>query len=89
MRFTVDYPDRPLNRLTTFFRAFTVIPIAILLAAVSGGTYSFDWGGANDASSTFAAAGGFLFLAPLLMILFREKYPLWCASRTGSASTGG
>ena len=24
----VDYPDRPLNRLTTFFRVFTIIPIA-------------------------------------------------------------
>ena len=29
--FAVDYPDRPLNRLTTFFRIFTVIPIAIVL----------------------------------------------------------
>jgi Domain of unknown function (DUF4389) len=77
VRFAVDYPDRQLSRLTTFFRFFTVIPIAIVLGAVSGGTYSFDWGGANDASSTFAAAGGFIFLAPLLMILFREKYPRW------------
>ena len=34
----VDYPDRPLNRLTTFFRVFTVIPIAIVLGTVSGGT---------------------------------------------------
>jgi hypothetical protein len=33
----VEYPDRPLNRLTTFFRAFTIIPIAIVLGAVSGG----------------------------------------------------
>ena len=32
----VDYPDRPLNRLTTFFRAFTIIPIAIVLTTVSG-----------------------------------------------------
>jgi hypothetical protein len=27
VRFSVDYPDRPLNRLTTAFRVFTVIPI--------------------------------------------------------------
>ena len=29
--FAVEYPDRQLNRLTTFFRIFTVIPIAIVL----------------------------------------------------------
>jgi hypothetical protein len=77
LTFSVDYPDRELNRLTTFFRLFTVIPIAIVLAAVSGGTYSFDWGGPNDAATTVAVSGGFLLLAPLLMILFREKYPRW------------
>src|SRR6266851_4177175 len=38
VQFSVDYPDRPLNRLTTFFRIFTVIPIAIVLGTVSGGT---------------------------------------------------
>jgi hypothetical protein len=31
VRFSVDYPDRPLNRLTTGFRVFTAIPIAIVL----------------------------------------------------------
>jgi len=34
--FSVDYPDRELNRLTSFFRIFTVIPIAIVLGAVAG-----------------------------------------------------
>ena len=43
---TIDYPDRSLNRLTTFFRIFTVIPIAIILALVSGGSGSWDWGAA-------------------------------------------
>ena len=38
LTFSVDYPDRPLSRLTTFFRVFTVIPIAIVLATVSGGS---------------------------------------------------
>ena len=36
VQFTVDYPDRPLNRLSTAFRIFTVIPIAIVVGAVSG-----------------------------------------------------
>ncbi|MCE3266427.1 MAG: hypothetical protein K0S15_1136, partial [Solirubrobacterales bacterium] len=35
LTFSVNYPDRDLNRLTTFFRIFTVIPIAIILAVVS------------------------------------------------------
>ena len=30
----VDYFDPDLNRLTSFFRIFTVIPIAIVLGAV-------------------------------------------------------
>jgi hypothetical protein len=75
----VEYPDRPLNRLTTFFRVFTIIPIAIVLAMVSG---TQTWGsygdGAGDTGSTFViGAGGVLFAGPLLMILFREKYPRW------------
>jgi len=69
----IDYPDRDLNRLTTFFRIFTVIPIAIVLSLVSGagfGDRMHDW-------DLLFAAGGILFLAPLLMILFRQKYPRW------------
>jgi hypothetical protein len=34
--FAVDYPDRPLDRLTSAFRIFTVIPIAVVLAAIGG-----------------------------------------------------
>jgi hypothetical protein len=72
VQFSVDYPDRPLNRVTTFFRIFTVIPIAIVLGTVSGQT----WGSSNG-RYYLAAAGGLLFLGPLLMILFRLKYPRW------------
>ena len=32
----VEYPDRPLNRLTSAFRVFTAIPILILAAALAG-----------------------------------------------------
>ncbi len=73
-KFAVAYPDRPLDRLTTFFRIFTVIPIAIVLSTISGTTWT-DYG---DAASTVVITGaGFLFLGPLLMILFRHKYPRW------------
>jgi hypothetical protein len=67
----IDYPDRELNRLTTFFRPFTVIPIAIILALVVGpGVY------ANSEDHSFAS-GGILFLPTALMLLFRQKYPGW------------
>jgi Domain of unknown function (DUF4389) len=73
--FSVDYPDRQLNRLTTGFRIFTVIPIAIVLATIGfdGWEYRGGWG-----EGTVALGGtGLLFLAPLLMIVFRQKYPHW------------
>jgi Domain of unknown function (DUF4389) len=54
---SIAYPDRPLNRLTTGFRLFTVIPIAIVLASIGRTTL--------------------LFFPPLLMIVFRQKYPRW------------
>ena len=73
LTYSVDYPDRELNRLTTFFRIFTIIPIAIVLGAVAHASY----GGWNDQGTTYAAAGGLLIAGPLLMILFRKKYPRW------------
>jgi len=76
--FAVDYPDRELSRLSSFFRLFTVIPIAIVLGTVAGGTWQFSaGGGTHDAGGVIAGAGGVLFLGPLLMILFRRKYPRW------------
>jgi hypothetical protein len=80
VQFDVAYPDRDLNRLTTFFRAFTVIPIAIVLGTVSGAeAWSwYDGSGATDTTTTVVVgAGGILFAGPLLMILFRQKYPRW------------
>jgi roadblock/LC7 domain-containing protein len=71
----IDYPDRDLNRLTTFFRPLTVIPIAIVLALVSGPglhvgrkypRWWFDWNVAMVAFSTRV----FAYLA-----LLRDEYP--------------
>ncbi len=75
VQFSVDYPDRPLNRLTSAFRIFVAIPILIVLGAVSGGTW--QWSDAQGTTVVAAGAGGLLFFAPLLMILFRQKYPRW------------
>ena len=80
VQFSIDYPDRPLNRLTTFFRIFVAIPIAIVLGAVDGGTWQWTSGTSGGRTVVVAAAagaGGLLFFAPLLMIVFRKKYPRW------------
>jgi Domain of unknown function (DUF4389) len=77
VRFSVDYPDRPLNRLTTAFRIFTVIPIAIVLGTIGGFTSGGGYEGEGNAQTIVIGGTGLLFLPPLLMILFREKYPRW------------
>jgi hypothetical protein len=73
VRFTVDYPDRPLDRLTTGLRIVVAIPILIVLAAVGGGA---GWN-SEDTRNVAAGAGGLLFLGPLLLLVFRQKYPRW------------
>ena len=75
VRFSVDYPDRDLNRVTTAFRILTIIPIAIVIGTVSGGTWQYSYPNGNTA--VVASAGGLLFIGPLLIILFRQKYPRW------------
>jgi hypothetical protein len=77
VRFSVEYPDRPLNRLSTAFRIFTVIPIGIVLAAMGGTGEVGGWGGGGSGQEAAAIGGGLLVIPPLLMILFREKYPRW------------
>jgi hypothetical protein len=79
VQFSVDYPDRDLNRLTTLFRLFTAIPILIVLGAVSGAAWTYEYyDRARDVIvATSVGAGGLLVFGPLLMILFRQKYPRW------------
>jgi hypothetical protein len=67
----IDYPDRERNRLTCFFRLFTVIPIAALLGLVAGPAVRV--GSANYV----VGSGGIVFLATVFMLLFRHKYPRW------------
>ncbi|SRR5581483_2755549 len=67
----IDYPDRDLDRLTTFFRVFTAIPVVVILVLVTGPTL-------RASSANFAVgSGGVLFLATMLMLVFRQKYPRW------------
>jgi hypothetical protein len=74
VQFDVDYPDRPLNRLTTFFRLILVIPIGVVLSLVSGQMTTIPMGSTRVVLIT---AGGLLLLPVLLLILFRRKYPRW------------
>lgn len=76
-RLEIDYPER-LDRLTTLLRAIWVIPIAIVVGVLSGGgtQWVFTQSGDFVQASTLGISGG-LFLATLLMILFRRRYPRW------------
>jgi len=71
---SIDYPDRKLNRLTTIFRLFMLVPIAIILSLVNSPDY--QWGAANGWTYQYAV-GGLLVLPIVLMLLFRQKYPRW------------
>jgi hypothetical protein len=66
----IDYPDGVRDWFTVLLRPILVIPIAIALALVSGPNVHSkgDWSG---------AAGGILFLATVVMLVFRQKYPGW------------
>ena len=68
---SINYPEKP-DRLTTFFRPFTLIPILIILVLVGGRVlFSFQEQG-------YISIGVGLVIVPtLLMILFRKKYPRW------------
>jgi len=71
--FDVDFPERPLNRLTTAFRIFAAIPIVILLTMLSGETFRDD----DHAKYELVIGGAAVFVPLVLMILVRQKYPRW------------
>lgn len=76
-RLDIDYPDR-LDRLTTLLRLIWIIPIAVVYSAL-GASANEVWvtrAGEQVQTSGGGIAGG-LFIATLLMILFRRRYPRW------------
>ncbi len=76
VNFSVDYPERELNRVSTFFRIFTVVPIAILVALLPGGELATgQYGGSTWGASL--AAGSLIFAPIVLMLLIKKKYPRW------------
>lgn len=76
-RLAIDYPEH-MDRLTTFFRLIWAIPILVIygLLTSAGGTQYVDQAGKVVGSSGGGVTAG-LFLATLLMIVFRQRYPRW------------
>jgi hypothetical protein len=74
LTFDVAYPDRPLNRLTTALRLFMAVPIVVLLTAIGGFTVAST---GADTTTVVASGSALLFLPPLLMVVFRGRYPRW------------
>ena len=60
--FWIDYPERTLDRMTTFFRLILVIPIGIVASLLPSATNGF---------------GSLIMFPVALMLLFRRKYPRW------------
>src|SRR6266704_2047974 len=73
VQFNVDFPERPLNRLSTAFRFIVAIPIVIVLTMLSGETL----GGDDHAKYSLVIGGAAVFVPLILMILVRQKYPRW------------
>lgn len=62
-RLDIDYPEK-LDRLTTLFRLIWIIPIVIILCLLT-------------ATGSGESVGGLFFMATMLMIVFRQRYPRW------------
>ncbi len=75
VQYSVDYPEGPRNRLTALVRIILAIPMLILIGLVGG--YSSSGNLTIDQVVAPLFAGGIVWLATLLMLLFRRKYPRW------------
>ncbi|TMG65584.1 MAG: DUF4389 domain-containing protein [Chloroflexi bacterium] len=72
VQFDVDFPSRPLDRLSTAFRLLLAIPIVIVITMLTGETLRDD-----DNTNAIVIGGAAVFLPLVLMLVFRRKYPRW------------
>jgi hypothetical protein len=72
LTFDVAYPDRQLNRLTSALRLLMAIPILALVTAIGGITVA-----SGDTKTVVESGSALLVIPPLLMIVFRGRYPRW------------
>lgn len=70
----IDYPDRDLDKVSTFFRIFYVLPIVIVLSLIGGQEALSD---TDNSGFLLGGAAAVLFGPVLLLIVFRQKYPRW------------
>jgi mannose/fructose/N-acetylgalactosamine-specific phosphotransferase system component IIC len=83
-RLEVDYPEK-LDRLSSFFRVIWIIPIAVIISIIAGAgetvnnTIVYDQAGRIIRTGRETSGGilSALFIATLLMVLFRQRYPRW------------
>ncbi len=81
-RLNIDYPEK-LDRASTFFRLIWAIPVLVILAlltATASDTVTVITEGGEVVSritTTGLGITGGLFLATMLMIVFRQRYPRW------------
>ena len=81
-RLSIDYPET-LDRVSTFFRLIWAIPILIVLALLTATasdtvTVVTDSGEVvSRITTTGLGITGGLFVATMLMIVFRQRYPRW------------
>jgi hypothetical protein len=69
-RLAIDYSEQR-NRLTVAFRLILIIPILFIYGLISGPSFN------SDAQSAGTSVAGGFFLATVLMLLFRQRYPRW------------
>ena len=74
VQFDVDFPERPLNRLTTAFRFLIAIPIVVVLTMLTGETFR---DGDHSTENSLVIGGAAVFVPLVLMLVFRQKYPRW------------
>ncbi|HSM44707.1 MAG TPA: DUF4389 domain-containing protein [Acidimicrobiia bacterium] len=76
-RLDIDYPAK-LDRLSTFFRLIWAIPILIILTLISAtGNETVVTETGEEMMRSGGGIGAGLFVATMLMIVFRERYPRW------------
>jgi hypothetical protein len=79
-RLEIDYPER-LDRVTSAFRLIWIIPISIVLTALTAAANETVTRVSGDVVTTTTRSGGGisggLFAATVLMIVFRRRYPRW------------
>ena len=81
-RLNIDYPEK-LDRVTTFFRLIWAIPIVVILSLLSAAatesiTVITETGEiVSKVTRTGGGIAGGLFLATMLMIVVRLRYPRW------------